>query len=718
MRLIIYITFLTILLITTTGAEPMSIPEDFPTFTVPGHEAEMTTLRELHWLHMDRNGPSATLWDQWMVSPGMWPALDSTGFSQNRHSSWKNVLSNRRIDKDGYVSVHQHASIAHPNGWPFPFWNQCQGSVGWHFSFKDTVGPPWRMEHLSKQDDWRLSGAEDAGIGEYGWNVTLTEPNATITAPAKTINMLNAPFLQLRWRAEGLGDAQPYIEWTTTENSRFSPERRFYIDPAEGDAIVHDAIPLYRHKEWKGDLTRFRIGFRKATPGAKVTIQAFFVQYDTRHDINGQCFIRGCTKLFEWTRDINFLRRNINRMRTAMRFNMSEFDTLNRKYIYNTWVGHDGRSGLKYDEEGNKHILWGHGVGDNYWDLVPFGAKDFYATLLYYESLQCLARIEQAVRDNPQWNIPVSESAFDPDVLRKHASEVKDVSNKLFWNPATGRFIPSIDMDGKFYDYGMTFINTEAIYYDMASAEHARSILDWLDGKRIVEGDTATGADIYHWRFAPRSTTKRNIEHYLWSWTAPESIPWGGQVQDGGAVLGFSYHDLMARLAVAGPDNAAARLSEILKWFVEVQAAGGYRKYYDGSREGSLQGGGTAGGLGLDREFIESVLVPQVMIDGFMGFTPLADGFIVDPKLPSNWPELTINRIRFHDSVLSIRASKKAIVIDNEVSSDEPSIIRLAKGEWNAFDNDSNPRRGIEKIADNIFKINWAVCKSVRFERK
>ena len=68
---------------------------------------------------------------------------------------------------------------------------------------------------------------------------------------------------------------------------------------------------------------------------------------------------------------------------------------------------------------------------------------------------------------------------------------------------------------------------------------------------------------------------------------------------DGGAVFGFSYHDLMARLKVLGPDNAWQRLREIIPWFEEVQAAGGYRKYYDGSREGSLQGGGTAGGLGL-----------------------------------------------------------------------------------------------------------------------
>ena len=54
------------------------------------------------------------------------------------------------------------------------------------------------------------------------------------------------------------------------------------------------------------------------------------------------------------------------------------------------------------------------------------------------------------------------------------------------------------------------------------------------------------------------------------------------------------------------------RLQEIIAWFDEVQAAGGYRAYYDGSREGTLQGGGTAGGLGLNQEFFESVL--EIMI--------------------------------------------------------------------------------------------------------
>jgi hypothetical protein len=182
-------------------------------------------------------------------------------------------------------------------------------------------------------------------------------------------------------------------------------------------------------------------------------------------------------------------------------------------------------------------------------------------------------------------------------------------------------------------------------------------------GLHQVDGDTSSGADIYHWRFGPRSTTRRNIDYYFWAWSAPESIPWGYQVQDGGAVLGWSYYDLMQRLLCAGPDDAAARLAEILRWFDETQAAGGYRAYYskDPAR-GSLQGGNVPGGLGLDREFFESILVPQIMLYGFMGFQPRPDGFAIRPRLPKHWPELTITCIALQRHVLDLKAMRDGSV--------------------------------------------------------
>jgi hypothetical protein len=120
----------------------------------------------------------------------------------------------------------------------------------------------------------------------------------------------------------------------------------------------------------------------------------------------------------------------------------------------------------------------------------------------------------------------------------------------------------------------------------------------------------------------------------------------------------------MAILKVDGPDAAGARLHEIASWFDDTQKEGGYRAYYakDPAR-GTMQGANVAGGLGLDKEFFESILAPQVMLYGFLGFRPTADGCSIDPKLPADWPKLAITRIHLHEHVLDITADASARTI-------------------------------------------------------
>jgi hypothetical protein len=252
----------------------------------------------------------------------------------------------------------------------------------------------------------------------------------------------------------------------------------------------------------------------------------------------------------------------------------------------------------------------------------------------------------------------------------------------MFWNNKTGRFVACIDADGVPHDYGYTFLNLEAIHYGFATDQQARTILAWITGRRLVPGDTSQGDDVYHWRFGPRSSTLRNTDWYTWVWHGPEAIPFGGQVQDGGAVLGFSYFDLMARLEILGPDDAWQRLSEIIDWFDEVQKAGGYRPYYAQPGRGTLQGGGTPGGLGMDQEFFESVLVPQVILYGFLGFSPDPDGFALNPRLPQSWPSLTVTRIHLHDCVLDVTASRDRIEITPRRPAASTVLVTLPKGNW------------------------------------
>ena len=177
-----------------------------------------------------------------------------------------------------------------------------------------------------------------------------------------------------------------------------------------------------------------------------------------------------------------------------------------------------------------------------------------------------------------------------------------------------------------------------------------------------MRGDPTPETNFYKFVFGPRRTTRRNVDYYFWGWSRPETIPFGGQVQDGGAVLGWSFMDLSARLKVAGPDVAWARLREITTWFDNVQEGGGYRAYYK-KQGAALQGDGAAGGLGLDREFFESLLVPQIMLRGFLGFVPTVDGCVINPRLPKDFPSLSIDRIRVKGLVLAVTASADEIVV-------------------------------------------------------
>jgi hypothetical protein len=423
-------------------------------------------------------------------------------------------------------------------------------------------------------------------------------------------------------------------------------------------------IPVRLSSGWKGQITRLRLNFDNRAAGASADIRYIVTAVDTRHDVNNASFISACCTYFAWSGDRGFLRANIQRMRLAMHYIHDELGAATHKCVIAPWPGHDGRSGIEIRRSGRKKIHFNRGIGNNYWDLLPFGNEDCLATIYAFKAMYQLADLEEQIQSHPQWNVPRDIFHQDASSLRGLAAEMRELAGKRFWNDATGRLVGAIDSTGAAHDYGFTFLNLEAICDGFASDEQAKSIVDWVAGRRMVNGDTSQGADIYHWRFAPRSTTLRNIDWYVYVWSAPESIPWGYQVQDGGAVLGWSYHDLLARLKVSGADDCAARLNEIIAWFQEVQAGGGYREYYKDHARGTLQGANVPGGLGLDKEFVESVLPPQIMLYGFLGFSPNADGFTVRPNLPKDWPSLSITRVHFQDEVIDITADPSGVRVN------------------------------------------------------
>ena len=652
-----------------------NLETQFPQFIVPGFEKEMNLLEEQFALHY--SVPLlGTFNAHWVTESTLWPAV--VPLKDNpKHVFYKNALSERRISDKGYISCHQHFGFGHPEGWPFPIWQQSKG-MGWHFA----KPAPFDLPPATNSPGWKLTGAKTIGFDENtGWELELTKPNASIQSPAFEADNMVAAFIRFDWtwrdavpsvlnsddkpgRRARRPSRKPYIEWTSKKYPEFSEKRRVYFEPITSKTKVQSWIPLLNNPLWKttDTLTGLRINFNNSEKST-INIHAIFTAVDTRHNVNNMIFIDACSSLINWTGDKVFLTNNIGKMRKAMVYMLDEFQVLSNKCVLTPWFGHDGRSGLLVNEKGEKTVLPGVGVGNGYWDLMPFGHKDTLATMFLYNALNKLADLEEQIEKNPELKIPDSENKFSPNFLRKVAKELKDNSSQ-FWNKETDRFGSAIDINGKLHDYGFTFLNLEAVHYGFANEEQSAKIVDWISGKRIVTNDTSKGEDIYHWIFAPRATTLRNIDYYGYTWSAPEVIPFGYQIQDGGAVLGFSFHDLMAKLKTTGPDDTWQRLKTIIDWFGEVQAEGGYRKYYANNPErGTLQGGGPPGGLGMDAEFFESVLLPQVMIYGFMGFQPMIDGFSINPKLPTEWPSLEITKINLHSNALDIKAEKKKIEI-------------------------------------------------------
>lgn len=630
-------------------ADPLPAAEPLR-FEVPGQADAMASLNELFALHQPHAFSDCTLWDAWLPHATLW-----TGPEPCRR--YRRSFLNRRISPEGYVSMQQHRGMAHSEGWPFPAWQQSRG-IGFHFS---NAGDVWAIQNfklspLTSTDGWGIEGADVVGIDpERGLELAATEDVVTITTPTFSCDTQVAPFVTLEWAAEGLGDdAEPMLEWRLEGESEWTTDRQApFPRLSTADGLRYANVPLHLEEGYQGRLAQVRLRFNQAA-GSRLALKSLITAIDTRHPITGALFVRGSSELFLWTGDVDFLKSSIGRMRQAIDYSLAEFAVEEQAHVVVPWVGHDGRSGLVPDGKGGTTQRFGFGVGNNYWDLLPFGGHDALATIYLADALRWMARVEAAVEAHPEWEIPAlpDQSA----ALTQLADRMQADFQQRFWDATKRRFVGWIDIDGTAYDYGFTFVNLEAIAYGMASAEQADAILDWVDGERLIEGDTSTGSDIYHWRFGPRATTRRNIETYTWPWHRPQDIPWGNQVQDGGAVLGFSYYDLMARLQTRGPDDAWARLKEILLWFREVQDEGGYRAYYAKPGRGTLQGGGPPGGLGLDREFMESVLVPQIMLDGFLGFAPTADGWTLNPRLPSDWPSLTVRGIHIHGEVLDVTA--------------------------------------------------------------
>ena len=665
------------------------IPKNFPTFIVPGFEKQMEQMRQILFGHYRLDLSILPAFNiQWIAPAAIWAGLDDRPSDSYTRASLLTRLLTMRITKDGYVSCHQHEGLGYSEGWPFPMYTQS-GGAGWIFS---TTGLPYGAEfnvHPTQTiAGWSFGNAEVVSLDSAnGLRLALKGSDATMTSPSFTVAAPVATWIRLKF-IPGKQPLRPYLQWTTAEHPEFSDERKVTFEVPTASAPnqpVDVDIPIHPVTHSEGTLTRLRIGFGN-TETDQITILRLFTSVDTRHNWNNANFTIAAVTYFNWTGDVDFLRDFIGKLRQIFRYSMEEFSVRQNGVVVTPWAGKDGRPGLTKNEKGEKVLRYGLGVGCNYWDLMPFGGKDAYATIYQFAAVRAMEELESAIAAHPEWKIPAPPKEYNAALLREDMERIRKAYTKTFWIPEKGRFAGSVDSTGKVWDYGFTFLNNEAMYYGLTTPEQDRQIVDWISGTREIKGETSTGKDIYRFRFGPRSTTVRNEDYYTYVWPEPEKIPFGWQVQDGGSVFGFTFHDLMARLRTNGPDDAWKRVEEILIWFGEVQQAGGYRSYYtaeNGAERGTLQGGGPPGGLGIDQEFYESLLVPLIMTEGFLGMSVSPDRIRFAPQLPKDWPSLEVGRIQYHDWLLKAKATHDCLTLDLKADMKaSPIQVDLGPGPW------------------------------------
>jgi hypothetical protein len=592
-------------------------------------------------------GDQQTFWREWNALTTLW--VDT---SRNRvegrdyNTDLKHFLMSIQMDQDGYVYTYPPASdYRNKLGWPFPDYTQSDGM---------TKGWDWESSGRG-QDGWTIKGGGSAGIGENSlWNLIFTEPESYIQIDKLSIDSFQSPYIIITIGSSHAGVAS--LEWTTDKSPSWSEDNRteFIIS---SKVPVDFYLPVYQYPGWTGKITGLRIKPLKTVPqdGVEVSLDRVQCAYDTRHVVNNTSFILASWRYYLWTGDDDFLKANMPRIRAAAHYLRGQLKGDKEGMVVIPYWGHDGTSGT------SPKARPGYGLGSDYWDLLPMGHKSAYTNAYYVASLKAMADLEKAAL---LLNIKVNPYGENADSFEKQAKIVAKKAGDFFWDTEKGRFIGCEDSTGKRHDYGFVYLNLEALYYGLGDSTRASSIFSWLDGARTIKGDTSTGKDIYRWSFAPRTTTVRNADWYFWGWKDSKNIPWGGQVQDGGAVAYTSFYDIMNRIKYTSPDDAYERLKTILDWYETVWDVGGYRNYYASQpSQGTLQGGGRPGGLGIDAEFVETALVPTTFLYGFLGVSATAEGLMIEPKMPKSLTSVGVKNLTYRGVELSIMANPGKITV-------------------------------------------------------
>lgn len=592
-------------------------------------------------------------WREWdSLIGGWWDASAANGTMSTLGAT--NDMVNAWLELDAEATYPPYASLVDRQGY---VWGEdhisLDGSwgMGWEFPDYSNGGKAWGFGSRSEKNDWTLSEPErfsENAVSSSKYKITTGEAvdEIVLTTTAFNVKATVTPFLRIGFSFTGSGDYTVddlYVEWQTSDSPVWSSDKKVCFSEfctrgfeiGSGNVTQKDYVfPMYLNEAWGADfssdrsITALRISLKGET-AFKGTLAIDYVasDFDDRQPLNNCNYILAAKNNLEFSRDAELLKKVLPNARKAMNFLLYTLKGNSGLIDTGYLVGHfnDGMHGM------------GTGIGDGYWDVDAFPTVNLYCNVSYYNALVAMQYLEDMAES---MNIPFEEAitvnaqmngtdTYDASVkagLGDLIGLCKTRIQKEFWNEETGRFhAGEYDTYGGAQDHGYVMFNEQVLAAGIATEAQAKSVLEWINGERIVASDDSTGADIWYYEFAPRFNTQDIGSDFVWLY----SCPWNGNVQNGGTALHLTYYDMLAQ-SVKSAEAALASLKKIQSWYEKVWLAGGtgknfYREYYVGTGI-SLQGGGTAGLVGVDYEFLEAALMFRAIPDVFFGMSTQADG--------------------------------------------------------------------------------------------
>ena len=547
--------------------------------------------------------------------------------------------------------------------------------------------------------------------------------------------------MEFEYVGQNIKDYNIIFKVAGDNNWHVAPQSLYASTPTtnlNGYVHVRQFFDMYLDAEWNHQIiTHLGVQFvgKEGTNFSVSNGKVNFIRptYDTRQANATYQFILALGSYFSYTRDMKTLVKLMPKARKGILFLNhaleGEKGLLSLEYLY----GHDGLVPYCIEGKENDRLAY-HSIGNGYGDLTVAPMINLEANNYYYGALKTMAYLEDAMSevdgDNPRAlsiknRIPGEERVtytYDKDSLAALAATVKQNMEKPvnpervdidttynagdyyyrntggLWNPETGRFCIGInEYNGKVLDYGHVYVNLESVCAGIGTSEQQLEIMKWIDGQRIVQSDTSKGKDIYFYEFAPRfNTSDCELDGGCYSFMQDENFyyriyqfgygSWSRQVQNGGAVIAWSYYDLVARAKVLGIDNALNRLEEIKKWYLKVLDYGGngltfYEDYYmdldaevtmdnpDMYMVYTLQASGKrgVGSLGLDSEFIESIIFIRAIPDALFGMDAMKENNVLNFTYNENTKHrfVEIYNMKYADAVYAYRSSKNVMQVFN-----------------------------------------------------